>query len=244
MLKNNMADIDKRFDQVIEAYELSLKATDDEASQQMLQVIQALRQNIQIMQRLQSDVDNGKQPDIQPEEVSQIGDYALNLLDEAAAGCASRGLQEQMLELHRLSIPVANWLYKHGGQISKLDIVVNAFASYANTLQDTTELESLCHFVNRLITIVDPLIRQDLDNADPMRPWRILNLNWGIVATRSHNTELMQQVFDQLIENLPADAAQFFREGLQQMEIIDYPQSVKEVMQSYAEKVSSQGAIH
>lgn len=238
-----MTDIDNNFDRIIEACELSLKAADDDASRQMLEVIQALRQNFQIMLRLQSDVDNGKLPGIQPDEISQIGDYALNLLDEVAADCASRGLQSQMIELHRLSIPVIDWLYQHGGHVQKLDIAVNAIAGYANTLQDSTELETLCHFINRLIRIVEPQIRQDLDNADPMRPWRILNLNWGIVATRSHNTELMQQVFDQLIKNVPADAPQFFREGMQQMNIIDYPQNVKDVMQSYAERVSS-GAIH
>jgi hypothetical protein len=28
-------------------------------------------------------------------------------------------------------------------------------------------------------------IRRDVEQSNPMRPWRIINLNYGIVATRS-----------------------------------------------------------
>jgi len=83
--------------------------------------------------------------------------------------------------------------------------------------------------------VTDPVIKSDLEAINPMRPWRILNLNWGIVATRSHNTELMAQVFDQMIKNIPADVQQFFDEGMQQMEIVNYPQGVRALMKRYAQ---------
>lgn len=244
MLDTGIADLSREFESIIEMYRLSLQAADDEQSQQMLQLIRAVQQNIQIMQRLQSDVDHGKHPGIQAEEVSEIADHALNLLDEIAAGCASRGLQEQMLALHRMSIPVVAWLSRHGGQLSKLDIVVNAVASYANSLQDTQQLEALCALIRMIVDTTDSSIKQDLDSSNPMRPWRILNLNWGIVATRTHNTEMMEYVFPQLMKNIPADATQFFNEGMQQMVIVDYPEHVRVVMQKYADKVNSAGVLH
>ena len=60
MLDTAISDLHREFESVIEMYRLSLRAADDEQSQNMLQLIKALQQNIQIMQRLQSDVDNGK----------------------------------------------------------------------------------------------------------------------------------------------------------------------------------------
>lgn len=244
MLDTGISDLGREFESIIEMYRLSLRAADDEQSQHMLQLIKALQQNIQIMQRLQSDVDNGKNPGIQPDAISEIADYALNLLDEIAAGCASRGLQEQMLALHRMSIPVVAWLSRHGGHLSKLDIVVNAVASYANSLQDTQQLEALCALVRQIIDITEAPIKQDLDSSNPMRPWRILNLNWGIVATRTHNTQVMEYVFPQLMKNIPADAVQFFNEGMQQMDIVDYPEHVRVVMKKYADQVNNAGVLH
>lgn len=244
MLIIGMAELAADFDSTIEAYRLSLQSAGDEGSEQMLQSIQALKQNIEIMQRLQSDKSVGKVHALEEKEISEIADFALNLLDQVATGCASRGLQDEMLQLHRYSMPVVIWLSQNGGQLKKLDIVVNAIASYANTLQDTQQLEQLCQFIQQVVRITDQKIKADKNDLDPMRPWRILNLNWGIVATRTHNTELMQQVFEQLIKNIPNDVQQFFSEGLQQMQIVDYPQPVKETMQAFAEKVGSAGRLH
>ena len=75
-------------------------------------------------------------------------------------------------------------------------------------------------------------------------PWRILNLNYGIVATRSHNPELIEQAYDSLAKNLPQDARQFFKEGLQQMEVIAYPDEVREVVERYNKMWGSESSLH
>jgi len=244
MLETGVNELSQAFESIIEALSLSLKSTNTPESQQTLKVIEALRQNFQIMLRLTSDVERDKQLAMSADEVSKIGDYALNLLDEISVNCASRGLQDQMLELHRLSLPVAIWLKNHGGKINKLDIIVNAIASYANTLKDYQQLELLCELIGHVVDAIDSSIKQDLEATNPMRPWRILNLNWGIVATRTHNTKMMQQVFDQLIKNIPADTQQFFNEGMQQMDALDYPAAVREVMQKYAGGFGVDGVLH
>ncbi|VAW65463.1 hypothetical protein MNBD_GAMMA09-2984 [hydrothermal vent metagenome] len=239
MIETGVKEMSQEFELIVEALSLSLNATADADAEKMLQVIDALKQNIQIMLRLDSDVKNSQRKSVSEEEVSKIGDYALTLLDEISASCASRGMQDQMLQLHRLSLPVVVWLNYHGGVLTKLDIVVNAVASYANTTQNENQLEALCSLINQVVEATGPEIRRDLEATNPMRPWRILNLNWGIVATRSHNPELMIQVFDQLIINIPADAGQFFNEGMQQMKTIDYPVPVRKVMQKYADLVGA-----
>ncbi len=244
MLNTTVNELNQEFESIIESLSLSLRSSDSDESQQTIKMIEALRQNLQIMQRLSSDVDRQKSLNISEDEVSKIGDYALNLLDEISVSCASRGLQTQMLELHRLSLPVVNWLRNHGGKVKKLDIIVNAIASYANTLQDTKQLEILSNLIGRVIEITQPSIKQDLEAGNPMRPWRILNLNWGIVATRTHNTEIMQSVFDQLIKNIPADTQQFFNEGMQQMDAVGYPESVREIMKKYAGGFGVDGTLH
>ena len=66
-----------------------------------------------------------------------------------------------------------------------------------------------------------------------MRPWRILIINRAIIATRSHDAELMEMAFKSLVESLPEEAARFFEEGLEQMHLIDYPEHVQKLMQHY-----------
>jgi len=244
MLDTDINDLSKEYEKIVEALVLSLQSSGTAESEQVLKMIEALRQNIQIMLRLSSDVDNKNQPDIAEDEVTKIGDYALNLLDEISVSCASRGMQDQMLELHRLSLPVVLWLKKHKGKVIKLDIIVNAIASYANTIKDNKQLEVLSGVIKNIIEVTDLSIKKDLEATNPMRPWRILNLNWGIVATRSHNPQIMESVFDQLIKNIPADSQQFFNEGMQQMDIVGYPDPVREVMQKYAGGFGVDGIRH
>jgi len=40
----------------------------------------------------------------------------------------------------------------------------------------------------------------------------------------------MEKVFEDLVRYLPEDAAAFFAEGMQQMEALNYPQPVRQVM--------------
>ena len=244
MLESSIEGLGQEFVGIVEALSLSLKADSDDESKKLLTVMDAFRQNIQIMQRLDSDAKNNNEYEISVEEVTEIADFALSLLDEVANACASRGLQNEMVKVHRLSLPIVIWLKQYKGVLKKLDIVVNAIASYANTLKDAESLQALCILIGNVIEVTDILIKHDLEANNAMRPWRVLNLNWGIVATRTHNTDLMEQVFDQLITNIPDDVQQFFNEGMQQMDIVGYPKPVRNVMEKYASRVGGNNSIH
>jgi len=232
------------FSDAIEDLLPSLKSSDDEASANALEMIEAMQRSIDVMARASADYRSSMGKALQNDDISQIGDYALTLLDELSMVAANRGLQHNMSLLHRLSIPVAIWIADHEGKISKLDIVVNAVANYANELTSSEQLASFCEVIRKVIFSVTDEIKMDMEATNPMRPWRILNLNWGIVATRSHNAETMEMVFDQLIKNIPADAKQFFKEGMQQMEIINYPDHVKVVMDKYNNLFMDDSNLH
>lgn len=226
----------------LQPLQLSLQVGNSAADQNALQMIAALKQSIDIMER--ADADGQPTQVLSPDATREIGDYIFNLLDQLAIAAANRGMQEQMLQFHRMALPVAVWLHRHHGVINKLDILVNAIASFANELTDPLRLEELADLAEKIVAMATDDIKRDLDNTDARRPWRVLNLNWGIIATRTHNTQVMQRTFDQLIKNIPQDAANFFREGMQQMAIINYPQHVKDVMEQYYRLLSGDVRRH
>ena len=87
--------------------------------------------------------------------------------------------------------------------------------------------------MGELIGAVSIQTKFDFDNTGQGHPWRVLNINRGIIATRSHDTSLMEHAFDELIQNFPEDAESFFKQGMEQMEELDYPDHVRAVMSRY-----------
>ncbi|WP_455201868.1 hypothetical protein, partial [Kaarinaea lacus] len=87
--------------------------------------------------------------------------------------------------------------------------------------------------MGELIGAVSEQTKFDFDSSNHRHPWRVLNLNRGIIATRSQDTNLMELAFDELIRNFPEDAELFFKQGMQQMEELDYPVHVRAVMSRY-----------
>jgi hypothetical protein len=86
--------------------------------------------------------------------------------------------------------------------------------------------------LSEVIAAVSPRVARGTASWDAARPWRVLQINRAIVATRSHQTSLMEEAFDALAEPLPEEAGEFFRQGMGQTEAVDYPSHVRAVMQS------------
>jgi len=55
---------------------------------------------------------------------------------------------------------------------------------------------------------------------------------------------LMDEAFAVLVENLPQDARAFFREGMQQMDTVGYPEEVREVVEKYDRMWGSGDTLH
>ena len=54
----------------------------------------------------------------------------------------------------------------------------------------------------------------------------------------------MEHAFDAINEHLPTDALGFFRDGMEQMEQLDYPDHVREVVQRYFNLWSDRRTLH
>ena len=225
------------------------KEGDNESGNSLHNLLVAMDQAIDVMQR--ADADSAVQQDMSAEsiglleekDISKIGQYALDLL-ESLVVFVQQKTGEQNQDLLRLSLPVSLWVARHAGKLSQIDMMVNYLAIYANEITEPYKLVELSAVIKELIDACDDEIFRDLDQTNMMRPWRILNLNYGIVATRSHQPRIIEQAYETLVKNLPQDAREFFIEGMQQMDIIGYPEEVREVVERYNKMWGSESLLH
>ena len=210
-----------------EAWETSRHGSEDPDAPALLR--DAMSQLIDMLGQLQ---DEAYQQTTNPTEISTLGEYGLHLLEEMAQLAASLELPALAAKIERLCLPFALWLARHGGEIRHLAPVVNAVAHYANQASHPQAMVGLYTHCCELIEATSPACEDPSPN-DPKHPWRLLLLNRAIVATRSHNPELMEPAFDAIVECLPSDAQRFFSEGMEQMAIINYPDHVRELVRRY-----------
>ena len=178
-----------------------------------------------------------------PTEINTLCDYGLHLLDELAQQAIQLNQEDLANEVERLSLPYALWFARNGSELRQLTAVVNALAHYANQASRPQTMAELYIQCCELIEATSPSVG-DSASGNPEHPWRLLLLNRAIVATRSHNPELMEPAFDAIVEYLPQDAAGFFAEGMEQMAIIDYPAPVREVVRRYFVAYASPKRLH
>jgi hypothetical protein len=69
-------------------------------------------------------------------------------------------------------------------------------------------------------------------------------MNQAIIATRSYRPELIEEAYQTLCRLLPNQAPDFFREGMEQMDALDYPQQIKEVVEKYYNIWSHPRTLH
>ena len=198
------------------------------------------------LQQLKDVVQNSaEQPDtLNAGEITEIGEYGMQLLGDTSQ-ILQRLNDTNLQQLNgMLAVSIALWAGARGGQINILEPLVDTLAWLANHLEDEGQIAELSNILGELINACSLAITSDPDNTDPGRPWRVLNINRCIVATRSHDVALMREAFDILISNLPHEAAGFFSQGLSEMDRVGYPDHVREVVQEYANKHSPENIIH
>ncbi len=176
-------------------------------------------------------------------DATRLGDGGLLVLMELTNLSQQLGLPKVKADIELLAVSVSDWIIRHAGEIRTLEPIVNGLAVVANELREPPSLEEMAAFMGRVIKATEAATANDLDRSDATRPWRVLHINRAIVATRSYNTELMASVFDELIQALPDDAQEFFREGMRQMEVVDYPARVRTVMGHYFQALT-QHSLH
>ena len=229
--------------ELVETYAISARqtGTDDESTPPLL--ARAFEGLFDVMQRSERAATQTA-PAMSAESVTEVGEYALELFEQSLHWANDLDLPGVFTLLQAHTIAMARWIAARGGQLLSLEPVVDGFARLANSTQDPAELVALYKAMSEVLEAIAPVIRQDIEKTNPGRPWRILNLNRAIVATRTHRPDLMEEAFGTLIEHLPEDAAAFFSQGMEQMDLLNYPAHVRAVMDLYYRKWSVNRSLH
>ena len=210
-----------------ELWDAAGPAADDLGSPRLLR--DAMAQLVDLLRRA---YDETAETELNLAELNTLGEYGQHLLDELGAIATALDQAAMAEDIERLSMPFALWIARHGGEIRNLEPVVNALAQLANSARDTQQMATLYSCCCELIEAASPSCEEPT-NEEAQHPWRLLLINRAIVATRSHNPELMECAFDAIVEYLPADAPRFFTEGMEQIAVINYPEPVRELIHRY-----------
>ncbi len=184
---------------------------------------------------LASSLENGPQQ-VEPEIISEIADYALDLLDRHAHQLQVLDIHDQRDNMARIFVSLAIWFARRDAVMNNLAGPADGFANLVNGENDTSELATLALLIQEVLDSASDEMKLDQDRSDPWRSWRVLNLNAGIAATRSLDPELMQSTFDIIGRRLPYDMPGFFADGRRRMKGQAVPAPVIEMMEQYAQK--------
>lgn len=211
--------------------ESNIQATNKGTAAQVTEATDALLGEFEAL-----DKEHGDRALIATPDISKMGEEVIGNLGELGLLADRLKLDKESLVMDDLVLEITHWLIRHQGEIRTLEPIVNALAIKANRHRDPNVLASLFHVLKDVINHTAPEISDDPDKLDPSRPWRMLNFNYAIVATRTQNKALMAKAFDTLGRNLAEDCPQFFAEGLKQSERPEYGSEIKEMMTEYFKK--------
>ncbi len=227
----------------------------DAMSQMTLQVMQAVLAENEKKQKLTEDglgplalaaalsdfyqissiLESGQQA-MDADQFTEFADYGLDLVDRLAHQLRLLEITNQRDRMSRIYVSLALWLVRRGATLDNLEGVADGFAWVVNGLSDTDDLADMCQLIEDVAKAASENKAMDEDRSNPWRPWRVLNLNAGIAATRSLDPQLMERVFDKLGRRLPYDMPGFLADGKRQMMTQNVPEAVQDVMNRYAAK--------
>ena len=173
------------------------------------------------------------------DDLSEFGSYGLDLLDRLDFLVRKLEIMDQRENVSRVFPSLAAWLARHDAVIDNLQGTADGFAMLVNGLSEQQDLAEMCQVMEEVIEAASDQLQMDEDKSNDWRPWRIINLNSGIAATRSLDPELMEGSFEKLGRRLPYDMPGFLADGKMQMMSQNVPEAVSEVMNRYAEKWTS-----
>jgi len=181
------------------------------------------------------EAEGGKQPD-SVETLEAAGNQLLSLTPGLVSGLENAGLLDALKQLQHAIAGAAVWLARAGAQLHRLEPVANALAALANDTHEPERLARLGYLIGEVVAASDPGSEFRGAAYGAARPWYVLHINWGIVATRSRDTVLMKRAFDRMADNVPADLPAFLRQAMQKMERDAYPDDVKAVIREYHDR--------
>lgn len=170
------------------------------------------------------------------EAISELAHYALDLVDRLQAQLWYLDIHDQRDKLSRLFVSLAVWFARQNAVLDNLKGAGDSFAILVNGENDKQELANMSRMMDEVLQAASDEIKRDEDQSDNWRPWRVLNLNAGVAATRSFDTELMQDTFENMEQRLSHEMPSFLADGLRQATSQDVPQEVVDTINRFAEK--------
>ena len=189
--------------------------------------------------QLASALENGQQLE-DSAAISELAHYALELVDRLKAQLWYLDIHDQRDRLSRLFASLAVWFARQDAVLDNLNGAADSFAILVNGENDSAVLADMSHLMNEVLEAASNEIKMDEDRSDQFRPWRVLNLNSGVAATRSFDANLMQETFERMERRLPHDLPGFFADGKRQVQMQEVPEDVREVMTQFADKWATQ----
>ncbi|MES9856767.1 MAG: hypothetical protein ABW166_09220 [Sedimenticola sp.] len=211
------------------------------------QLADAMEQLISLLYRFE---DNSQQLNPLPTtgsmepDLSELGNYGFSILENLSQLTDELGLEGEGYPWESLAIALALWIARLGGDLSLISLTVNGLATIANASMELRQLEQLYHTMGEILDAISPTISEEGQSDDLQHPWRLLLLNRAIVATRTFSPRLMEEAFSSITEYLPDEAPEFFREGMEQIEIQNYPEKVRDVIRQFCDNWPTNRVLH
>lgn len=218
--------------EVLEAHQLRGGAQTGPTSPPEL--VNAIEEFLNAFEKL--DAEYGDTGAILLEDTTELADYCLRCLAELRNWLARLELAALTPALDRIIIGAALWAIRHECEVITPEPAVNALAYSANDATSKQELAAVYGLMQGLIQALPLSIKSDLEKSNPQRPWRILLINFAIVAVRTQDVPMMQHAFDALAEHLPEECPGFFDEAVQQAQHAAFGHEVRGLLQAEQSK--------
>jgi hypothetical protein len=214
---------------VIDENEKTQKITDEQSGP--IPLAAAMSDFFQIA----SALENGQEME-DSEAISELAHYALDLVDRLQSQLWYLDIHDQRDNLSRLFAALAVWFARQDAILDNLKGAGDSFAILVNGENDKAELASMSRLMGELLDAASNEIKLDVDRSDIWRPWRVLNLNAGVAATRSFDVDLIEATYQTMGQRLPDDMPGFLADGKRQAATQEVPDEVRDVVNRHAGK--------
>ena len=202
--------------------------------------VQAIPPFIQGIRTIEALTDEEKPP---REDITQLADYGFQIFRHVVPEVNPNQDHKIILKIRDLHLPFALWVIRQNGEINDIEGIVNNIAAFANELTNLEELKLLSSDTLKVLLAISDVAKQGYE-AEGMQPWTLMNLNYGIVATRTLDPSTIENAFDYLANNVPDIAQRFFSEGKNKMSSSGYPQEVQDIMEHYFNEYVADTTFH
>lgn len=203
---------DKLAPHILSAYAMRALGAAGNASPPHL--VHAVREFFATCVRLDSEY--GEAGPLPVDDSAGFADAALRCLADLRYWLPRLDIVDHEAALDKVLIGVAVWALSHEIELTLGDPLVNALAHAANDAASKQDLAAIYGIMQGIIGAAPAAVKSDLEKSNPYRPWRILLLNFAIVAIRTQDIPMMLYAFAMLERYLPEECSSFFAEAVTQ----------------------------